>query len=141
MFSETCCNNVILRNYNNILMFTNKINAGFLFLTFFSIDGNCHYWYNYILCGLKGVIDELNPKLKHGFSMLVASTLPASCGLSSSSALVCGAALCLCRLLKIDIQSAKLAEICARSERFVSTQGGGMDQAACLLSREGTFYL
>lgn len=35
----------------------------------------------------------------------------------------------------------RLAQVCASSEKLVGTEGGGMDQAACLLSKEGCAQL
>lgn len=51
-------------------------------------------WYQYFLCGLKGVIDIL-PKSANlkGMTVLVSGSIPQSAGLSSSSALVSAAAL------------------------------------------------
>ena len=40
-----------------------------------------------------------------------------------------------------DLSRSDLAQLCAESERFVGTQGGGMDQAACLLSSQGAAQL
>ncbi|VDL90369.1 unnamed protein product [Schistocephalus solidus] len=85
--------------------------------------------------------------------------LPMCAGLSSSSALVVAAALATarCTQLQIDPQNLlhkilqllcvfflskfTLAELCARCERLIGTQGGGMDQAACLLANESPIFI
>jgi galactokinase len=70
-----------------------------------------------------------------GLDALVLSDLPMASGLSSSSALVVAAALALSRLNDRPVEPLTLAEQLAAAERFTGTSGGGMDQAACLLSR------
>ncbi|EYC34210.1 hypothetical protein Y032_0001g306 [Ancylostoma ceylanicum] len=49
-------------------------------------------WYDYVLCGWKGIMERLNSD-QIGFDLLVEGTIPPSSGLSSSSSLVCAAAL------------------------------------------------
>ena len=99
---------------------------------------NTNDWYNYFLCGFKGVVEELKIETSCGFKVLVDGTVPPSAGLSSSSALVCCAALITVLANDIDLPTKKdLAELCARSERFIGTQGGGMDQAISFLAEPG----
>lgn len=50
-------------------------------------------WYNYFLCGVKGIYDEL-PNSQHvGMFVTVSGNIPPAAGLSSSSALVSAATL------------------------------------------------
>lgn len=72
-----------------------------------------------------------------GIDALVTSDLPMASGLSSSSALVVAAALALAEANRIEIDAKRLADQLAAAEQFTGTRGGGMDQAACLLSRTG----
>lgn len=50
-------------------------------------------WYNYVLCGVKGIADNLSDGLSLGMKIAVFGNIPAASGLSSSSALVSAAAL------------------------------------------------
>lgn len=61
----------------------------------------------------------------------------AGAGLSSSSALVVSAALALLALWRIDASPAEVAEFTCSCERFVGTQGGGMDQAVAVMAEPG----
>jgi len=78
-----------------------------------------------------------------GMRCLVSSTLPAAGGLASSSALVVGCALAFAACNDwweptADADARRsFAERLALAEHYVGTQGGGMDQAVCLLARAG----
>ena len=101
----------------------------------FTIDG--HKWYNYLLCGFKGIVETLGLTQPMGMDILVDGNIPPSAGLSSSSALVCCAALTTAYANKVDMPSKKdLAELCAKCERYIGTEGGGMDQAISFLGAE-----
>lgn len=96
------------------------------------------FWYSYILCGIKGMLEEMGIKNPVGMDIMVDGSIPPASGLSSSSALVCCAALTALCVNEVDLPSKKdLAEMCARSERFIGTQGGGMDQAISFLGELG----
>jgi galactokinase len=58
-------------------------------------------------------------------------------GLSSSSALVVATGLALAEVGGVRIAREDLASQMAEAERYTGTRGGGMDQATCLLAREG----
>lgn len=110
------------------------------------IDDAEPHWYHYYMCGVRGALechassDELGASLL-GMDVLVHGTVPPSAGLSSSSALVCAAALATLRASGISMPKLKLASMCATSERFIGTQGGGMDQAIAFLAEQGTAKL
>uniref|UniRef100_A0AC35TH20 Threonylcarbamoyl-AMP synthase n=1 Tax=Rhabditophanes sp. KR3021 TaxID=114890 RepID=A0AC35TH20_9BILA len=102
-------------------------------------------WSDYYLSGWKGILDWKEESSK-GMKILVYGNIPPSAGLSSSSSLVCGAS-----LMTLAIQSngksfdliskGDFAELCAQSERYVSVEGGGMDQAIEVLAEEGKALL
>lgn len=72
-----------------------------------------------------------------GLCLLLDGSVPRGAGLSSSSAVVCCAALATAQALgKLDTRQ-HMAELCARCERYVGTEGGGMDQATSFLGEEG----
>lgn len=91
-------------------------------------------WTNYLLAAAQ----ELAPFLGSaespavGFDAIVTSTLPPDAGLSSSSALVVAMGLALVESNGHRIGREDLAARMARAERFVGTEGGGMDQAVIL---------
>ena len=103
-------------------------------------------WGNYIKAGVQGIITNwptLGPRVEtlRGFEMVMESSIPPSAGMSSSSALVVLVSLVFLAANDVGIDTHEerlaLAEVCAASERYVGTQGGGMDQAAILLGVAG----
>jgi N-acetylgalactosamine kinase len=59
-----------------------------------AIDKRKPLWYHYILCGIKGCLETLPEGYQlQGMNILVDGEVPPNAGLSSSSALVCCAAL------------------------------------------------
>lgn len=97
-----------------------------------SPDGD---WSNYV----KAAVNELSLRLKttlYGMDVIFHGDIPSSAGLSSSSALVIASALSLLAVNNIDMDSVELAETMAYGEHYVGTQGGGMDQAICILGRK-----
>lgn len=109
------------------------------------IDDVSPQWYHYFLCGVKGVqecTDEGDVRQQTvGMDVVVHGTVPPSAGLSSSSAVVCAAALATLQVKGIKMSKMKLAMLCARSECYIGTQGGGMDQAIAFLAEQGTAKL
>ena len=72
-----------------------------------------------------------------GMNVLFEGSIPRSAGLSSSSAMVIASALSLLASNGIEMDPMELAELMAAGERYVGTQGGGMDQAVCMLGKRG----
>lgn len=100
------------------------------------IDGKT--WHNYVLCGIKGAKEYCSIETLSGMDMLVDGNIPAASGLSSSSALVCCSALATAHANKITLPSKKeFAEFTAKCERYIGTEGGGMDQAISFLGEPG----
>lgn len=54
-------------------------------------NGVAPEWYNYFLCGVKGIFNELKDGEKTGILVTVSGNIPPAAGLSSSSALVSSA--------------------------------------------------
>lgn len=101
-----------------------------------------HDWFNYFLCGYKGVVDDLGVQNGVGMDVMVDGNVPPSAGLSSSSALVCSAALATAHANSVVMPSKQeFAELCAKSERYIGTEGGGMDQAISFLGERGKALL
>jgi galactokinase len=73
-----------------------------------------------------------------GLAGTLSSTLPVGAGLSSSAALEVAVALALCTVASFELEPLELAQLARRAEhRAVGVPSGIMDQAACLLGREG----
>lgn len=105
--------------------------------SFTSIDGNVP-WFNYFLCGFRGIIEEFSISSPAGMIVMMDGSIPPSSGLSSSSALVCCAALVTVLSNSLPLPSkTSLANLCASSEKYIGTQGGGMDQAVSFLAQPG----
>ena len=92
-------------------------------------------WGNYVKAAAQGLLDAGHAL--RGAEILVSSTLPPSAGLSSSSALVVLSALVLLEASGLAMPPLALAALLAEAEKYVGTQGGGMDQAASLLGLAG----
>eukprot|EP00736_Rhodelphis_marinus_P003919 Rmarinus@m.5755 len=113
-----------------------------------------HYVYAGYLAACEVLEKEADSILKSNsddIQIFVSGEVPHGAGLSSSSSLVCTSCLSFLSLAngiwdriraptcgtRARVFAARVAAACARAERFVGTQGGGMDQAASLLSIEG----
>ena len=93
-------------------------------------------WSNYVRAAVLRLIERYGVELR-GMDVLYGGDVPSSAGLSSSSALVIASALAALAVNGISCGAIELAEMMSEGERYVGTQGGGMDQAICLLGREG----
>jgi galactokinase len=77
-----------------------------------------------------------------GLDAVVASSVPAGSGLSSSAALEVSLGLALCDAADLALDATQLALACQRAEqRAVGVPSGILDQAASLLGREGSALL
>lgn len=96
-----------------------------------------HHWYEYAMCGIKGITEKGYDSRK-GIRAMMCGNVPPSAGLSSSSALVCCAALMTNVAYAASLSKLEIATMCAKCERYIGTQGGGMDQAISFLAQPGT---
>lgn len=107
----------------------------------FEINKSDPQWYNYFLCGLKGMLEDMKLDKVKGLTCMVDGTVPPSAGLSSSSALVCCSALLTMHANGHSLSKKDIADLCANCERYIGTQGGGMDQAISFMAQQGTAKL
>ncbi|XP_005186927.1 N-acetylgalactosamine kinase [Musca domestica] len=95
-------------------------------------------WYNYYLCGVKGILETLTDnEIRYGMTVAISGNIPPASGVSSSSALVSSAVLATGYVHHATLNRKTLASISAACERYIGTQGGGMDQAIAYLAKEG----
>ncbi|XP_014100305.3 N-acetylgalactosamine kinase [Bactrocera oleae] len=100
-------------------------------------------WYNYYLCGVKGIYEQIQQANSGelmrpiGMNIALSGNIPPASGLSSSSALVSAAVLATAYVHQLPLERKQLAAISARCERYIGTQGGGMDQAIAYLAKAG----
>ncbi len=98
-------------------------------------------WINHLRAAARYVADRTG-RSDFGADLHVVADVPVASGLSSSSALIIAVGLALLdragALPDLDVATRiGLAEDFARAERFVGTEGGGMDQAAVLCGVAG----
>ena len=96
-------------------------------------------WGNYVKAAVNGILQEGRVERERvvGFRAAVGGTIPDSAGLSSSSALVVASALAFLTVNRASCENHLLAELLAHAERYVGSEGGGMDQAVSLLADAG----
>jgi N-acetylgalactosamine kinase len=96
-------------------------------------------WGNYVKAAVNGILEAGLVDRNHarGFDAMVGGTIPESAGLSSSSALVVASALAFLAANNLKVETGSLADLLAKAERYVGSEGGGMDQAVSLLAEAG----
>ncbi len=95
-------------------------------------------WANYGKAAVQGVIDHFSSRSvdvhrMRGVTMRLDSTIPAAAGLSSSAALTVATTLAFMAINELELAPLETASMVARSEWYVGTMAGGMDQAASIL--------
>jgi N-acetylgalactosamine kinase len=93
-------------------------------------------WANYVKAAIQGVIDRFPDRIEwRGASMAVDGRVPTAAGLSSSAALTVSTAIAFMAVNELELEPLETASMVARSEWYVGTRAGGMDQAASILGR------
>lgn len=97
-------------------------------------------WANYVKAAIQGVIDRFSARGSlagslRGASMVVDGRVPPAAGLSSSAALTVSTAMAFMAVNGLELDPIETATMVARSEWYVGTRAGGMDQAASILGR------
>ncbi|KAJ2798125.1 galactokinase, partial [Coemansia guatemalensis] len=100
-----------------------------------TINRTQHEWANYFKCGYKGVIDAIGCAKPNGMQCMIDGSVPASSGLSGSSALVCSAVLATMKANGRVLSQREIVEIAVASERLIGINGGGMDQTTSIMSQ------
>ena len=97
-------------------------------------------WGNYVKAAVNEILETGLVDLGRaiGFDAIVGGTIPESAGLSSSSAIVVASALAFLAANNTKVETKVLADLLARAERYVGSEGGGMDQAVSLLAETGS---
>ncbi len=95
-------------------------------------------WGNYVKAAIQGIIDDQlsqNRVIENlvGFNLTISGNIPEAAGLSSSSALVVLAAIVFQFINSLQYDKLALAQLLAKAEKYVGTQGGGMDQTISLM--------
>ncbi len=93
-------------------------------------------WANYVKAAIQGVLGRFSARGNwRGASMVVDGRVPAAAGLSSSAALTVSTAMAFMAVNELELDALETATMVARSEWYVGTRAGGMDQAASILGR------
>jgi N-acetylgalactosamine kinase len=97
-------------------------------------------WANYVKAAVQGVIDHFANRgtevtRLRGARLVIDGRVPTRAGLSSSAALTVSSALAFMATNGLTLPSIETAALVARSEWYVGTMAGGMDQAASLLGQ------
>ena len=97
-------------------------------------------WANYVKAAVQGVIDHFAERgievtRLRGARLAIDGRVPTGAGLSSSAALTVSSALAFMAANGLALPPIDMAALVARSEWYVGTMAGGMDQAASLLGQ------
>ncbi|MGA6973121.1 MAG: galactokinase [Candidatus Binatus sp.] len=93
-------------------------------------------WANYVKAAIQGVLDRFDGRDDwRGASIVVDGRVPPAAGLSSSAALTVSTAMAFMAVNELELDPLETATMVARSEWYVGTRAGGMDQAASILGR------
>ncbi len=97
-------------------------------------------WANYVKAAVQGVIDHFTTRGHHvdwvsGATMVIDGRVPPAAGLSSSAALTVSTTMAFMAVNLLELEPLETAAMVARSEQYVGTRTGGMDQAASILGR------
>ncbi|KAK9762308.1 galactokinase [Basidiobolus ranarum] len=98
------------------------------------IDDTIHEWTNYFRAGYKGMLESLKLEKPAGMFCLMDGSVPSGAGMSSSSAFVCTSSIATMVANKKNLSKNDIVQIAIASERYVGTNGGGMDQTASVMS-------
>ena len=99
-------------------------------------------WGNYCKAAFQTLQDYLSDcrkgkRLLCGMNLLFSGNIPMGAGLSSSSAIVVAAAVAVNDINNLGIDKLSLAELLSVGEKYVGTEGGGMDQTTSLSGKRG----
>ncbi|XP_062509846.1 N-acetylgalactosamine kinase-like [Corticium candelabrum] len=94
-------------------------------------------WHNYFLCGFRGIVEQLGLTSPVGMDVIIDGDVPMAAGLSSSSALVCCSGLATMHGNGGQLTKVEIADVCTWCERYIGTEGGGMDQSISFLAEAG----
>ncbi len=98
-------------------------------------------WANYVKAAVQGVLTHFSARgipidRFLGATFVIDGRVPAAAGLSSSAALTVASALGLMAVNGLELSPREAAAMVARSEWYVGTMAGGMDQAVSLMARQ-----
>ncbi|KAF4122291.1 galactokinase [Geosmithia morbida] len=108
------------------------------------IDSTIFEWTNYFKSGLLGALGPLRRRKGAGYEpvdmdIVMDGNVPVGGGLSSSAAFTTASALAVMVANgETDIDKKELTELAIVSERAVGVNSGGLDQAASVLSQQGS---
>jgi len=94
-------------------------------------------WSNYIKAAALRLQEKFRNRRVRGMNMMVSGNIPMGAGLSSSSAMVVGAAEAICEVNALSITPQQFVNLCGEGEWFAGTRGGSGEHAAIKLSRRG----